>query len=403
MGITGITGIRLHGFKSFRDATEVAIRPLTVLAGRNSSGKSSLLQPLLLMKQTLEAPHEPEVLLLDGPCVHVRRASELFWAGDVPSEEWRFEIRTSSRPWEGNRYGVHEGLMVLEETFRPGLRAFRDGTWDAHQKELFVETAPVYSAPSRGFLELVVEPWENRPGTRASLVSPDWFLDILHLPGLRGHPQREYPLTSVRSRFPGPFTPYAPSIVARWIETRDARLATLEATLRDLGLTARVSAERIDDTRVEVRVGRLPASTASDDLVSIADVGVGVSQVLPVVVALLVAEPGQLVHIEQPELHLHPDAQIRLASLLIDSARRGARVVVETHSPVLLTALQLAVAEGRLEPDLLALHWFDRDEAGATRVHTAEVDSQGTYGAWPVDFADVAMDVEARYIRAAMG
>jgi hypothetical protein len=59
-----------HGFKSLRDAVEMELRPLTLLSGRNSSGKSSLMQPLLLLKQTLEASFDYGPLRLDGPNVH---------------------------------------------------------------------------------------------------------------------------------------------------------------------------------------------------------------------------------------------------------------------------------------------------------------------------------------------
>jgi hypothetical protein len=63
----GITGITVGGFKSIATSQSIEIRPLTILAGANSSGKTSFLQPLLLLKQTLEAPYDPGPLLLDGP------------------------------------------------------------------------------------------------------------------------------------------------------------------------------------------------------------------------------------------------------------------------------------------------------------------------------------------------
>ena len=88
-----------------------------------------------------------------------------------------------------------------------------------------------------------------------------------------------------------------------------------------------------------------------EDLVSIADVGFGISQTLPVIVALLAAEPGQLVYIEQPEIHLHPRAQMAMAKILADAANRGVRVVAETHSSLLLLGIQSLVAEGKLSPD----------------------------------------------------
>src|SRR5579859_7422794 len=73
-----ITAITVRGFKSLYTESCVEIRPLTILAGANSSGKSSIMQPLLLLKQTLEAPYDPGPLLLDGPNVNFTSAEQLF-------------------------------------------------------------------------------------------------------------------------------------------------------------------------------------------------------------------------------------------------------------------------------------------------------------------------------------
>ena len=114
--------------------------------------------------------------------------------------------------------------------------------------------------------------------------------------------------------------------------------------LYKLGLTGQVGTKKIGDTRIELQVGRLlHDETGETDMVSIADVGFGVSQVLPVLVALIVAEPGQLVLSgKQPEMHLHPRAQVALAQVLAAAAKRGVRVVVETHSSLLLLAVSNA-------------------------------------------------------------
>jgi hypothetical protein len=72
-----ITAVSVKGFKSFAEEQRIEIRPLTILAGANSSGKSSALQPLLLLKQTLEAPYDPGPLLLDGPHVQFTSAKQL--------------------------------------------------------------------------------------------------------------------------------------------------------------------------------------------------------------------------------------------------------------------------------------------------------------------------------------
>jgi len=129
-------------------------------------------------------------------------------------------------------------------------------------------------------------------------------------------------------------------------------------------------------------------------------VGFGVSQVLPVAVALLTAAPGQLAYLEQPELHLHPRAQTGLAAILADAAKRGVRVVAETHSSVLLLGIQTLVAEGKLSQDLVKLHWFSRDKQGATKVTSADLDKAGTFGDWPEDFGDVELKAESRFLDA---
>ena len=151
-----------------------------------------------------------------------------------------------------------------------------------------------------------------------------YIFNSIHLPGLRGNPERTYKPASTGPRYPGTFENYVASIIHEWQETTDERLKTLADALYALGLTGQVRTKKIDDTRIEVQVGLLPQrGKGQTDMVSIADVGFGVSQVLPVLVALIVAEPGQLVYLEQPELHLHPRAQVALAQELAAAAKRG--------------------------------------------------------------------------------
>lgn len=209
---------------------------------------------------------------------------------------------------------------------------------------------------------------------------------VIHLPALRGNPQRTYRTAAVHGEFRGVFNDYTAGVIAVWqnrarlarpgvlIHEGKERLAGLARDLELLGLTWHVEARQLDDANVELLVDRLPHARqdGSRDLVSMADVGFGVSQTLPVVVALQVAAPGQLVYLEQPEIHLHPRAQVAFAELLRAAAARGARVVVETHSALLLRAIQTMVAKGTLDSGDIALHWFSRDpETGLSKVVAA--------------------------------
>jgi uncharacterized protein YciU (UPF0263 family) len=225
---------------------------------------------------------------------------------------------------------------------------------------------------------------------------------VLHVPGLRDNPSRTYKTTAVSDRFPGTFDTYVASVIQSWQREGDARLPALVKQLQHMGLTRDVSAERINDTQVELRVAQEPIGSGGDArMINVADVGIGVSQVLPVLVAMLVAEPGQLVYIEQPEIHLHPRAQARLADAIIEASNRGVRVVIETHSQLLLLAIQTRIAEDNIDPADVMLHWFTRDERGVTSVASREPDQKGAFGDWPEDFSEVEMEWQNRYLDAA--
>jgi hypothetical protein len=226
---------------------------------------------------------------------------------------------------------------------------------------------------------------------------------LAHVRGLRGNPERAYPRSEIGEDLPGAFEPYVASLIHHWAETEGDRFTGLIQDLRHLGIARYLKAQRIDDTRVELQVARLPAGErfGNTDLVNIADVGFGVSQALPVLAALRAAAQGQLVYIEQPELHLHPSAQSLMADILVGAALQGIRVVVETHSDLLLRGIQTAIAKGRIAPANVSLNWFTRDRKnGLTRVTKADLDGDGAFGTWPSDFDDVALRAEREYLDA---
>jgi hypothetical protein len=414
--IPGIESVTVQGFKSIRDELTLEFRPLTILCGANSSGKTSILQPLLMMKQTLESPVDPGPLLLWGPHVRFRNTSDFFCAiggaGDELTVGFRAQLKYS---WQQVARPVD-----VRSTFR------REGTevelvrsrWDEFEIESDLELG---SCPPDSYLE-----WERRSHLEAGFLvaEPAGFLfparrdrcfvvghrlldplipriltTLLHVPGSREPGSRAYPRLAVGPQFAGSFEAYAASVLHAWQREQDSRLQRVEQDLTALGMIDRMEVRPLDATQLEVRVGcRL--SSGPGDLVNIADVGIGVSQVLPVVVALQAAEPGTIVYIEQPELHLHPRAQQALAKLLVAAAKRKVRVVVETHSDLLLLGIQTLVAEGEIDPEDVGLHWFHRDDEGVTRMTRAELQPDGSFGEWPEDFGETRMDAEVRFIAA---
>jgi len=426
-----ITSITVKGFKSIRDETEIELKPLTILAGANSSGKSSVIQPLLLLKQTLECPYDPGPLYLEKENVRFTSANQVLWRGKSTKSINSFSI------------GLKSEFIQLEQSFlRSGLKSDdfsinsikfkltnegRIYEWKPNMRtEELIDNIPHFILRSfnkdiikdlqwnferiKYILLLDIRHNEFRIPLLGAFQSPleefnPYISQLIHLPGLRGIPERKYPKTAIGKNFPGLFYNYAPSILVKWKQSNDDRLNQLCNWLFKLGLTWKIIPYSRDATFIELLVGRLhtSAKAGAHDLVSIADVGFGVSQVMPVLIAMLVAEPGQLVFIEQPELHLHPNAQVKLAELIAETAKRKVILIIETHSSLLLKTIQALIAEKKLPKDLVKLHWFTRQEDGSSKVYSGNLDKKGAYGDWPEDFSIVDLEAEGRYLDAATG
>jgi len=428
----GITAVTVSGYKSICSEQRIEVRPLTILAGANSSGKSSIIQPLLLLKQTLEASYDPGPLLLNGPNVKFTSADQLLCKNTTNGIDANLcigiEVDAEESLSIALRSRVHKGFEIMQTTYfekgkepivlRPEMkseeitslfpeivdsfskRGVADAEWRIERERCFLVLVMKWPSKKQETIEQLLRPL-FRIFPTISVFEPQ-LRKIIHLPGIRGNPERTYPTTAVGSSYQGTFQDYVASIILNWQTESDQRLDVLSHALDRLGLTWKVLAKPINDTQVELHIGRLLRGRrgGARDTVSIADVGFGVSQTLPVLVALIAAEPGQLVYLEQPEIHLHPRAQIGLAEVLAEAAGRGVRVVAETHSSILLLAIQTLVAEGRLDADLIGLNWFTRDEDGITKIAKASLDESGAFGDWPEDFGSVALTIESRYLDA---
>lgn len=437
--------LTICGFKSIAREISIEIRPLTILAGANSSGKSSLLQPLLMMKQTMETPIDKGALLLDGS--HVKFTSTEQFLSRIPETQCPNELVVEFAEigkWSHKtifvktRKGIDLREMIIEQgketipmkkgmshkaILKSASQAYRNAfdlirqqyqwhiTGIVNQKDYdYGKNLILKVVRDRCFLRYQVID-KTRPQSQIDSLMQDYRMrnilsQIIHLPGLRGNPERNYKTTAINPElpeFPGTFENYVASIISLWQKQGSNKMKKLSANLQELGLTSTVGIERINETQIEIKVGRLPSGYrySENDFVNIADVGVGVSQVLPVLVALLVAGQGSFVYIEQPEIHLHPRAQVILSEMIADAAKRGVNVIIETHSSLLLLGIQTLIAEGELSPDLVKLHWFIRNENGSTMVDSKNIDNKGAYGDWSEDFGDVELKLESRYLDAA--
>jgi len=235
----GLSGVAVRGFKSIRNETRVEIRPLTILAGANSTGKSSIIQPLLLLKQTLEVPYDPGPLCLDGPNVRFTRAEQFLWAGanGIRDGEFSVELKHDTIFMIRICFKAREGEGVAMEWLR-----FRETgrIKEVHPMMSHEEVVAVMPRDWRGIEDLRSKAKKMRPASWA-LVWQRWLFmyadgasgtvlgtpaevnifdsdlrRMIHLPALRGNPERSYRKSGSGYGFPGLFQDYAASIVLCW-------------------------------------------------------------------------------------------------------------------------------------------------------------------------------------------
>jgi hypothetical protein len=170
--------------------------------------------------------------------------------------------------------------------------------------------------------------------------------------------------------------------------------------LRYLGLIHSFSVEAVtkDSGIYQVMVQQSPSSAK----VLITDVGFGVSQILPVLVLCYYVPEGSVILLEQPEIHLHPSVQSRLADVFIDAVKnRNVQIIVESHSEHLLRRLQRRIAEGAVKPEDMALY-FCEPSAEGSKLTTLDVDPYGNITNWPKDFFGDDFGEMAAMTKAAM-
>lgn len=154
--------------------------------------------------------------------------------------------------------------------------------------------------------------------------------------------------------------------------------------LKYLGLIESFNLRPIAENRREYEL-RVRQTTNSPEVL-ITEVGFGVSQILPVLTLCYLAPAQSTIILEQPEIHLHPAVQAKLADVFIDVIKnRGVQIILESHSEHLLNRLQRRMAEEQLVPSDLALY-FTHMENGESKLEELKIDEYGNISNWPENF-----------------
>lgn len=356
-----LRNIKLTHFKCF-EQLDLDCTSLNLLCGLNGMGKSSVIQALLVLRQSFETGE-----LLNGRLILGGQRIDLGAGSDVLFEDAEHDM---------------VGFALQDE-----------GMADAWELDFdYSRTADQLKASVKDPTGYVPAEWQE--------VLP-FGGHLVYVNAERVGPRKSYPLSDMMTRRGdfGASSEYAWNylnhyqndrmndddprcvgggrrlidVVDQWLQdvSPGAHLQ-LEAVVAADAIIAGFSFDRLGD----VRTRRYRAT----------NVGFGLSYVLPVVLALL-SPPGTLCLIENPESHLHPRGQTKLAELAVHAAQAGVQVFVETHSDHFMDGVRIAVRDGLIEPEETAFHYFERD-GGKTVVSSPQLDADGRLSEWPAGFFD---------------
>ena len=364
-----ITQLELNTFKCF-EVLKLPMAPLTLLSGINASGKSSVLQSIVLLHQTMLDYEWSTRLMLNGSVIKLGTVTDVV---DQVTGRDSFSIGLADQytncRWQfsGDRQDMSLRVDLVESanntsTNPPALRFLM----------------PVDAALSDVSLTKQVR-------------------DLTYITAEREGPRETYPLEdqhAVRS-----VGPQGENVVSVLYRGRDENIATelriehvAPTVLHQVGarLASFFSGCAIDVQQVpNANAVTLGIRTSSDTrFLRPVHCGFGITQILPIIVAILSRNRGSLLLIENPEVHLHPAGQALMGQLLAEAAQAGIQIIVETHSDHVLNGIRRSVKSARISADDVAIHFFRPRLPDAAQVLTPNIDSSGNIDIWPEGFFD---------------
>ena len=416
-----ITELRAKNFKSWKDTGKLRFAPLTGFFGANSSGKTSILQVPLMLRQTVERPRKwPS----DGnEPLYFGDASSLVNLGSFDdvihqhSQDLSLGVSVSWKLPEKMKIDQHLtdslsfSTSIGKKYSHPVLESYaytaNGQRWELERDTLgcmfkfpdyLVKSG--YSAYSGGsigaspFRFYGVEAPDDLHATLVPLINSleNLFHHISYLGPLRDNPRPHY---NWRGKPPEGVGRHGEEMVSALFSSRLQSSDLDEHVpkwLKSLGLIDSYRLAPVPRTQKDYEF--LVTQHKGGPEVRLTDVGFGVSQVLPVLILCYYAPEGSILILEQPEAHLHPKVQSELADVLIDAVKnRNLQIILESHSEHLLHRLMLRTAEEEISPDDTALYFCQINE-GVSEIEPLQVDEYGNISNWPQEFfGDVTGDL----------
>jgi len=427
--------VLIQDIRCFAGLHKIPVRPLTILIGENSTGKSTFLALLSAVSNSTSFPFRPgfndppyslgtyETIARWGASPRDRSASfalGLTRDGD-PSEHFEAiatYVREKGQPvvskFRLTRPNVRIEMAKIKGTVTGDLFLAAKNNRPEYRTSFEVPLLPEQALELSNFLFLVVaqvhrkklEELLEEPQKTLQFETMLEFVQASRFGGkpcqsiapIRTKPRRTY--DQVREVYT-PEGDHVPLILASSLPlaSENKEFAQLKQTIENFGKESGMFSQ------VSVRpLGRTTAGPfqllikGRGGKFNLSDVGYGVSQVLPVVVQSVLAKNESRLLLQQPEVHLHPKAQAALGSFFVRLVKDlNAEFVIETHSDYLIDRVRREVAEGRIASSDVLLLYFSKKQS-RTKLYPIEIDSLGNVQRAPRDYRRFFLEEETRLL-----
>lgn len=372
-----IKKLHLKNFKSHRD-TELNIKPLTLISGVNNVGKSSVLQSLLLLRQTFKRGKLGEGLVLNKPLIELGRGNDVlykFAQDPILAIELTMENTILSYRYRVDENALEGSLLPLIDGSTSLLSASTDALFSRDFQYLS-------SLRLGGESDFTIDSDEAVTEKQISYEKGKGELIGNFLYAYQDEPTFDYINNSDDSIPLLDQVMYWEGLISSGVTINVQKKADKPGFTILYGTKGKEGKKSIEGLRAE-------------------NIGFGVSYSLPVITALLSASPGALVMIENPEAHLHPEGQAELARLMCLAAQRGVQVIVETHSDhiingVLVNCKRYEKEGYGISRDSVSIYYFSgQDEEHAVEYEEVKILQNGKVEYQPRGFFDrVEKDID---------
>lgn len=355
-----IRKIKVKNFKCF-DEMSVGCRELNLFTGVNGMGKSTMIQALLLFRQTYERSRSglDEVMVLNGRYVRLGKIKDIsYW------------------------YGKNEDICLTVEEDGAGIWTCKYSEAD---RALLMNCHAVAHGDGLG--------GKGFEYISAERLGPRRYYDDLgeerYAPTQIGS-KGEYAVSCLYSiGSESDFKVY--DSMKNPGESSERLELQVNAWMSEISPGIKVKAiPNMESDVMGLRYAQ--TSILGEESTNAVNTGFGVSYVLPVIIALLKARKGDLLILENPEAHIHPKGQRQIGELIARAAANGIQVILETHSDHILNGIRLSVKHEQIRPEQVRLNYFYvyEDKHGMIRhdMTSPEILSDGSLSNWPEGFFD---------------